>query len=50
VAGHHSYKQAKVGDIMLAAGQQRVVFRSSGRIAGALIDLRGIKLVPTSRN
>jgi putative membrane-bound dehydrogenase-like protein len=44
------YKQAKVGDIALVAGQQRVVFRSAGKIAGALIDLRGIKLVPAGRD
>jgi hypothetical protein len=40
------YKQSKVGEIPLQAGQQRLVFRSSGKIAGALIDLRGIRLVP----
>jgi putative membrane-bound dehydrogenase-like protein len=47
--GWDDYKQTKVGDITLAAGQQRVVFRSSGKIAGALIDLRAIKLVPAGR-
>jgi putative heme-binding domain-containing protein len=41
-----NYRQAKVGEIKLAAGRQQVVFRSEGKIKGALIDLRSIKLVP----
>jgi len=43
-----TYKQAKVGELELKAGRQRLVFRSEGRIAAgaAMIDLRGIKLVP----
>jgi putative membrane-bound dehydrogenase-like protein len=43
-----TYKQAKVGEVELKAGRQRLVFRSEGRIAAgaAMIDLRGIKLAP----
>jgi len=41
-----SYKQAKVGEILLAAGQQRITFRNVGHIASPLIDLNSIKLVP----
>jgi putative membrane-bound dehydrogenase-like protein len=41
-----TYKQAKVGEIELQAGRQRLTFRSMGKIAGALTDLRGIRLVP----
>jgi hypothetical protein len=44
------YRQAKVGTIELAAGKQRLVFRSVGTIRnGAMIDLKSIKLDPTSR-
>jgi putative membrane-bound dehydrogenase-like protein len=41
-----SYKQAKVGELILPAGQQRLTFRSAGRIFNALIDLKSLKLVP----
>jgi putative membrane-bound dehydrogenase-like protein len=41
-----TYKQVKVGEIQLQAGQQRLVFRSVGRIRTALIDLRSIRLAP----
>jgi len=40
------YRQARVGEIALTAGEQQVVFRSAGRIRGALIDLKGVKLMP----
>jgi putative membrane-bound dehydrogenase-like protein len=40
------YRQAKVGTITLAAGKQRVSMRSAGKISGAMIDLKEIKLVP----
>jgi putative membrane-bound dehydrogenase-like protein len=42
------YKQAKVGEILLPAGQQRLTFRSAGRIFNALIDLKSIKLAPVT--
>jgi putative membrane-bound dehydrogenase-like protein len=41
-----TYRQARVGEIRLGGGSQRVVFRSAGAIRGALIDLRGVRLVP----
>jgi putative heme-binding domain-containing protein len=41
-----TYQRARVGEITMTAGQQSVVFRSAGRINGALIDLRLIKLAP----
>ncbi len=41
-----TYRQAQVGEVVLSAGPQRVVFRSAGNIAGSLIDLKAIKLVP----
>ncbi|HKB37249.1 MAG TPA: hypothetical protein VKD72_12405, partial [Gemmataceae bacterium] len=41
-----TYRQTKIGEVMLKAGRQRIVFRSEGRITGgALIDLRGLRLV-----
>jgi putative membrane-bound dehydrogenase-like protein len=44
------YRQTKVGEIELAAGKQRLVFRSVGTIRnGAMIDLKSIKLAPASR-
>jgi putative membrane-bound dehydrogenase-like protein len=41
-----TYRQAKVGEIILPAGKQRLTFRSAGRIFTPLIDLKSIKLVP----
>jgi putative membrane-bound dehydrogenase-like protein len=41
-----NYRQTKVGEIALAAGRQQLIFRSVGKPAGALIDLRAIKLMP----
>ncbi|HEV3115694.1 MAG TPA: hypothetical protein VGY58_01495, partial [Gemmataceae bacterium] len=41
-----NYHQEKVGEIKLEAGRQQIVFRSAGKITGALIDLRSVKLVP----
>jgi putative membrane-bound dehydrogenase-like protein len=41
-----TYRQEKVGEINLPGGQHEVVFRSAGKIQGALIDLKSIKLVP----
>jgi putative membrane-bound dehydrogenase-like protein len=42
------YKQAKVGEILLPAGQQRLTFGSAGRIFNSLIDLKSIKLMPVA--
>jgi putative membrane-bound dehydrogenase-like protein len=41
-----TYRQAKVGEIVLSAGPQRVTFRSAGKIYHPLIDLKSVKLVP----
>jgi putative membrane-bound dehydrogenase-like protein len=41
-----AYRQAKVGEIVLAAGRQQVTFRSAGRIFHPLIDLKSVKLAP----
>lgn len=41
-----TYKQEKLGEIALAAGEQRFTMRADGPIrGGALIDLRGVRLV-----
>jgi hypothetical protein len=41
-----TYRQAQIGEVSLRAGPQKIVFRSAGKITSAMIDLRGIKLVP----
>jgi putative membrane-bound dehydrogenase-like protein len=42
-----NYRSARVGEVVLPAGQQRVTFRPAGALSGdALIDLRSIRLVP----
>jgi putative heme-binding domain-containing protein len=41
-----TYRQEKVGEVTLKAGRQRIIFRSDGKIRGALIDLRGLRLIP----
>jgi putative membrane-bound dehydrogenase-like protein len=41
-----NYQQAKVGMLPLSAGQVRITLRPHGKVNGALIDLRSIKLVP----
>jgi putative heme-binding domain-containing protein len=43
------YRQAQFGEIALEAGQQRIELRSAGKINGALIDLRGIHLIPVDK-
>jgi putative membrane-bound dehydrogenase-like protein len=42
------YRQAKVGEITLQAGRQEITFRSAGKIKGAMLDLRSVKLLPVS--
>jgi putative membrane-bound dehydrogenase-like protein len=44
--GWDRYRQALVGQLTLAAGQQRLTFRPDGPLRGALLDLRGVHLVP----
>jgi hypothetical protein len=41
-----TYRQTKVGEIVLTAGRQQVTFRSARRIFHPLIDLKSMKLVP----
>jgi putative heme-binding domain-containing protein len=41
-----TYRQAKVGEIVLPAGRQRLTLRSQRRIFSPMIDLKSIKLVP----
>jgi putative heme-binding domain-containing protein len=40
------YKRARVGVLALGPGRQQVVMRAAGPLKGALIDLKGIELVP----
>jgi putative heme-binding domain-containing protein len=40
------YKQARVGTLALEAGERQVTMRAAGKINGALLDLRAIRLVP----
>jgi putative membrane-bound dehydrogenase-like protein len=44
--GWDRYRQQKIGTIALATGTHRLTFRPDGRLNGALLDLRGIHLVP----
>ncbi len=41
-----TYKRTRVGAVQLAAGRQRIVMRPDGKVRGALIDLKSIRLVP----
>jgi putative membrane-bound dehydrogenase-like protein len=41
-----AYRQARVGTVEIKAGVQKVALRSAGRINGALLDLRTLRLVP----
>lgn len=41
-----SYKRQKFGDVRLRLGRQRVTFKSEGPVAGALMDLKSVELVP----
>lgn len=41
-----TYRRAKIGQVTLAAGKQRAVFRPAGEFATALLDLREITLKP----
>ena len=43
-----TYRYAKIGEVMLEAGRQTMVLRAAGKLQGALIDLKGIKLVPVA--
>ncbi|MCW5557375.1 MAG: c-type cytochrome [Verrucomicrobiae bacterium] len=43
------YRQAAVGAVQLASGRQRVVFRPSGAVQNALMDLRTVALAPAGQ-
>ena len=40
------YRGLTLGTVKLAAGQGELLVRSDGPIKGALLDLRGVRLVP----
>jgi putative membrane-bound dehydrogenase-like protein len=42
------YKTTTIGEVDLPAGRHKVVFRSAGKIKGALIDLKELRLAPIS--
>jgi len=44
-----TYRQSTVGSISLAAGKQQIIMRPAGKVSGALIDLKSIRLVPESK-
>ena len=41
-----NYKRRKFGEITLRLGRQRVTMKSEGPVAGALMDLKSVELVP----
>jgi Carbohydrate binding module (family 35) len=43
-----TYKYARVGEITLEMGRQTIIMRPHGKLQSALIDLKGIKLVPVA--
>jgi putative membrane-bound dehydrogenase-like protein len=47
--GWDKYRQEKVGTVTLAAGTQRLTVRPDGELRRALMDLRGVRLVPANR-
>jgi putative membrane-bound dehydrogenase-like protein len=44
-----TYRYAKIGEIVLEAGRQTLVVRAASTIQGALVDLKGITLVPNPK-
>lgn len=47
--GWDTYKKQRFAEITLRLGRQRVIVHSEGPVAGALMDLKSIELIPTSR-
>jgi putative membrane-bound dehydrogenase-like protein len=45
--GWDKYRLAKVGTVALEAGPRRITLRPEGKITGALLDLKGIRLNPS---
>jgi hypothetical protein len=41
------YRSRKIGELQLVEGTQEIIVRGEGTIRNALIDLKGVKLVPT---
>jgi len=46
--GWDTYRKTKIGRMQLKAGSQRAVFKPGGRFETALLDLRQLRLVPTT--
>jgi putative membrane-bound dehydrogenase-like protein len=44
--GWETYRFAKMGEVQLQAGRLTITMRPIGQLKGAMIDLKGIKLVP----
>ena len=44
-----TYRYAKFGEIVLEAGRQTLVVRPAAAIRGALVDLKGVTLVPSTK-
>jgi putative membrane-bound dehydrogenase-like protein len=47
--GWDDFKEAKVGVLRLSAGEQKITARALPPLKGFLLDLRGMRLVPTGR-
>lgn len=48
-AGWEEYKQAKVGELKLEAGEARLTVRATPPFTGLLMDLRSLKLLPVKK-
>ena len=44
-----TYKRQKFGEVRLRLGRQRVIIQTEGPVAGALMDLKSVELIPASR-
>jgi hypothetical protein len=44
-----SYRQGKIGEIVLTEGRQQVTLRSATKIYHPMIDLKAVKLVPMQK-
>jgi putative heme-binding domain-containing protein len=47
--GWDNYKKEKIEEIPLRLGKQRITITTEGPVAGALMDLKSIELIPVSR-
>jgi putative heme-binding domain-containing protein len=47
--GWEDFRQAKVGELSLDAGEQRLAVRAAPPFKGILMDLRGVRLVPVKK-